>query len=866
MKEYKHLIKFLSLNDTIHDYCESTRIKSSVYKYDIETFQHIILGLLKKDFDEIKHVSEFKIRKTYENIYETNIWNKTIKNPEVNIEAIIYKYLKDINFLKKKDNENKSIQPENYIEINIEKIKQNIIDFNFATIRYNKNVTLNDTNFNNTKINTYNIIKSINTNNLTFILDANPLPNYKQFFCILPRDLGIEHYTIYNGLFTLYDAGSTLITQNTVGGGTIEPKLKIYTSNSNNSNENNNSSNNSQKSQKNLSKNNSKEKLYNNSKNKINLIDLKCYEDEKYSYSLKKNENELIYVEEFGVKYFPLRKKHELYRKINGKDKRLLLDTNQNRTLALGSFIKLISLLENTLKKDTDKREHTIDFFKTFIEEIALKELCKIFQIQFFEKEFKITNTKKKFGLDIINKTLSKDEKEEMKILVRNRTIENNIISYFEYKRIIAENSNNNDEYAYYDNLLDSIDLLSNNLEYDFKNYQYVDCRNFCRCLIDFKRAMDYLQVKACKVFNEINSNKDCVFVTQDRPAVLFSILNNCPTIKVVQTNNRTNIELELCNFKKNIDFESLTDQFYNVPNISQLTIFDEPNIQQSSSNNGAEETEQNDFSYNSGNEQINIYLREINAMLDQYIIKIIKKQKSIQGNEEKIIATVIKYFKDTVRTKYRNIIIRNFEGNNRINLRKKIDIEFMKILNNEIINIPQKVLNKIQQSGGKYSYAQNSYAQDSYNSVFIPKSTSKKYIQSKSVTGKTASLTNLESQNSINARNNLSRNSQISENNVQQSRTLKSQLNFKNIPELSQDIFNNVQVDMLQILFKKEVLFSKFLQLYKELFGNEMSIFMYISYHTIFFIIDKKYNPDRNIKNFDQLYKKISNISSNLS
>jgi hypothetical protein len=71
----------------------------------------------------------------------------------------------------------------------------------------------------------------------------------------------------------------------------------------------------------------------------------------------------------------------------------------------------------------------------------------------------------------------------------------------------------------------------------------------------------------------------------------------------------------------------------------------------------------------------------------------------------------------------------------------------------------------------------------------------------------------------------------------------------------------------MLLILFNKEVLFSKFLQLYKELFGNEMSVFMYISYHTIFFIIDKKYNPDRDIKNFDQLYKKMSSKSSlNLS
>lgn len=61
----------------------------------------------------------------------------------------------------------------------------------------------------------------------------------------------------------------------------------------------------------------------------------------------------------------------------------------------------------------------------------------------------------------------------------------------------------------------------------------YLNADDYVLALYDLKRAMDYLQVKACIAANNKNIFEDTkvTFVSSDRLAVLYAMINECPTI-----------------------------------------------------------------------------------------------------------------------------------------------------------------------------------------------------------------------------------------------------------------------------------------------------------------------------------------------
>ncbi len=1050
MSHYNTLVKFLSLNDTIHDFCNIGRNKSKIYKYDSDTFQHIILGLLKSDFDKIKNVEEFGIKKTYSNIYNTEIWNETISSVEDKIEKVIYNYLEKINFINKNTNKNYSF-------------------LNIGKLNTDKNTKIDI--FDQIKKKTYYNIKNITNNHLSFILDANSIFHSKEFFCILPIVLEEEHYSIYNGLFSLYDAGSNYInTKNIKGGATKIGTIRL-------SLESNNNINNSS----------------NNINNKI-LISKKCYEkDEKYEYSLKKEHNELIYVKEFGVIFNTDKNKFQLYRNINEDIQSLKLEENLNETLSLGSFVALLSLIENTIRKSTEQKENVTKYFKAITERTVLQSICDIYKIhlkiqknknvssyartvvtrltqkqkdekgdkeilEYLELKKKELQTKlnkldyNNSVRNLINKlriNLKKQGISELKIENMQEQIEllisftKNLVNEYETidkqlkefivresleyytKRFSSNNSNNSSnrkimqeinsfvkvltkltidyknlivETSYYDSVIKTLEIL--NEPKDYTSYCQLSPRDFCKCLIDFKRAMDYLQIKACKKFNEENKNKTGIFVSQDRPAILFSILNNCPTIKTIKDKDKNNI-LELYNFEKergdiqslinnssnystnvnvntlgskiqnininaetskekykegyNAGFENAKSKDYNIISLKNITIPEDLNLKYESNykdgykeayNERRAELKKYDVAYKKGyfdgsikgnnvnqpyiddipepeNANINVeaykegfsdgyhesrmqyrnnsieklqestektlekeiltyHLSKFNSKLDNFI-KSLTKKHPILGRDEKTIKKLIRDTINRINDKIKKETFNEVNRNTRINHKEL----FIKSLTEEIekVNIKDKFLSKIQnefellynnrQSGGKSTYIRNAYKPSLLKSDL--ETLSKTSLMSKT----NLSLTP-QTRKQINSELNKTRvkSKILQEVKTELNSSIKSSLLIpKNISTSSQkhlltksklettqkniinDVFHNVNVEMLQILFNKEVLFSKFLKIYKDYFGKEMSVFMYMNYHTIFFLIDKKYNFDRTITSFTELYSK--NIKS---
>jgi hypothetical protein len=55
---------------------------------------------------------------------------------------------------------------------------------------------------------------------------------------------------------------------------------------------------------------------------------------------------------------------------------------------------------------------------------------------------------------------------------------------------------------------------------------------DYVYALFDFKRTMDYLQVKACIEGNKIYKDATYIFVSNDRLAIQYAILNNCPCLR----------------------------------------------------------------------------------------------------------------------------------------------------------------------------------------------------------------------------------------------------------------------------------------------------------------------------------------------
>jgi hypothetical protein len=67
---------------------------------------------------------------------------------------------------------------------------------------------------------------------------------------------------------------------------------------------------------------------------------------------------------------------------------------------------------------------------------------------------------------------------------------------------------------------------------------QFLNVQNYTYALYDLKRAMDYLPVKACKNANMKFGETAFIYVSQDRLAVMYAILQNC--ISILTKPNKT--------------------------------------------------------------------------------------------------------------------------------------------------------------------------------------------------------------------------------------------------------------------------------------------------------------------------------------
>jgi hypothetical protein len=189
---YKNLIKFLAISDTMHDFCNIDRISkiTLIYKKDFEIFLHIILSLLKEDYISLLNNSknysnenqtmkyiENKIREFFNTIYDNNselLWYNQI----IDIENKMIEFINDL-LVKKKIFKNLTDET-NLVANN--KLYEDNLNNNICRI-YMLNKT--EAAFNKNK----NIVHTVLTNfnnklNYRFVLDANSLNDSDKFFCL----------------------------------------------------------------------------------------------------------------------------------------------------------------------------------------------------------------------------------------------------------------------------------------------------------------------------------------------------------------------------------------------------------------------------------------------------------------------------------------------------------------------------------------------------------------------------------------------------------------------------------------------------------------------------------------------------------
>jgi hypothetical protein len=928
IKNHNDLILLLALIDTIHDFCNCSRIEDKITLYDSTTFNHIILGLIKNsNKSNINSLGFQNLPVNFFNnisskIYNTKnvIWNKTISNLEKNIENHIIEELYNKKILvKEKEAEKLNINQINNTTINNIIINKNNIKLNIGVLNED-----NDTIFYNKQKIVYLLLKKLSKKNIMYIPDANSIYNSDKFLCY-KNEISA---TLYKGLFSLYDAGSYYREQ--IGGSSNDDLNLSINDNSN------------------LSINNNIKK---------NIVCLKTRDT--VEYSLKKNNNELLFVEELGVNKDE--NKMKLYRIINNSEKKIKINNLNSNHLNLSTFARLLSIVESTL----ENRSNSLLYFKEIINNSALIILFDIYQIRLSQSKKKYknyTNTinSKLINLSIIkpyskiinkfnsattfnnkiyklNEKLIKDSiltnnynnieklniiKNKLKIIInkkkkfiirnylqntnsnlvtnlfnnidkeitdqinllsipdsilntdkfffyssKNKTVRDNIHKLIEnYCNYHFETMNN------YNNFLIQIKelnvnkiklniytlcinelVLNNNLINEFdkitispdKEYDILTPREFCLSLLDFKRSMDYLQVKACKASNDENeriSNPDekinHVFVSLDRTAILFGLLNNCTCIKTsheeikkskkndtilnILNYNRTYIPNQNNNLNPNQNNNLNSKQNNNLNPDYKLGYENSLNKKQyKNSFNGYEESKQEEneeYLINRNNRLKNYKKGFINNYSERVLNEIKIKLNEIDINEPK----------EEIKNKFNNIKNLKYIKLEEFNITNEEDKEELRILINEKISnteIENRFLKKIEkdyknliQNGGSVLPALRNTV--NYQSKILKKINS----------------------NQLNHTEKLEKINLMLNNN-------KTKLNgLKNVKKNLEDfeptygLDTEVEIDMLINIFSEELLFTRFLKIYKTVFEDKITVFMYITYHTLFFLIEKMY------------------------
>ncbi len=313
-----------------------------------------------------------------------------------------------------------------------------------------------DIKFKKTSIEFYNYLKDKDPKNLTFVQDMNSIKNSNDFFCITEKDLNIKHRTLYKGLFSDYDAGSsTTINKDNDDEEENDDEEK-------DDEEENDDEENDDKEEKNddvEKKNNDENLLFGGSQSSngddMDLDDFAtsitgllttvaeplsvvspilsstliethnttsyndiCTINDKYPYSLRKDNNELIFVDELGVD--ERNNVFKLYTQIKSKvkyiDFKRVQQSKQKKVLSLPSFINLLSLIESLLNKTTKQESRIKEYFdETLFKNTSLQLIFDIYQIKLVQKSKNYYND----GL----KHTNIDKVEDQKIIKKKKMI-----------------------------------------------------------------------------------------------------------------------------------------------------------------------------------------------------------------------------------------------------------------------------------------------------------------------------------------------------------------------------------------------------------------------------------------------------------
>jgi hypothetical protein len=890
--DYNNLIKFLTLTDTLHDFCKSNdRVTKNIYNYDVETFIHIILGLLKEDFQKIQNIYPNFYTKLYN---EKEIWNKTISNIEVYLEKHILGLLKNKGFLDK--NYEELLKNES---ISLKESNDKIKDADFTNILKVNIGKIDESNINNIRIQFYNNLK--HNKELTFVTDANTIPMSNDFFCINRK----KHKTLYNGIFSQYDAGSH----------------EVKNGGSNNNSNNSNSSNN-------INKINDDEEMEDNEL---------CIIKDQNSYSLKNIDNELIFVDEIGVKNNS-KNKFQLY--INIKNQQRFIDLNfksqqkfkdKKIPLSLPSFIKLLSLIESTITKSFFVNERLTTYFdETLIKNTSLQCIFDIYQIKLvtksgssFYKKASITLIKdfqKKYNelfkiwedIVVTSDELEDEIKDDIKIifnndikkykdfleeiseLIKKEKIDNIKCSKVFQKKILGliikspllvnkkfksellidiidkvclvEESNEKKEIL--GPLLDTVEniikISENNETTVSQNYINLTPIEFSLSLIDFKRSMDYLQVKACSESNKMNSDVNYVFVSQDRAAILFGLLKNCSCIKTTQKKITKENILTLYNLnkdKKNIPIDN---------NDNKETIYN--NIDQNELNNdNANANSKGNLKGNSKGNSNNIQLSENELTFQKILYEI--KYIPITKNDEIInkFETLLKGSESPELEKFEKEINKELEKvkKNEDNFKKLTQLIYKEeeerisslkitpISTNSRLNTPKQ-----KQDNDESKQESDKKNQSSTSSSILKKKKGKpKITKGGSISNKNNSVLLLNQPKNIYYSNLQKLKQNV---NIQKNKNIilqNSKNNTKN--ETENNLNKDIDINLLKILYQSENLLILFFELYEKIFEkSKITFFEFTTYRTLFYLINKIYGNYSSFSDLDKVMNpKVQNV-----
>ena len=568
----KDIQLFVSLMDTIHDYGNMGRVKKEIEKSNTNQafnpaliIDFLMLAYMHKNFRDILDIKTYDINcNTLNNPFNKLICNEFYKKTYVN--KIIYRSPEpeslQSQIVKEYINIDKPIKIDISVDGEYKKYddiktdKWTAIDLNlgikngddiseFFQISYEEQAKV-----------LYNFLTKIFKNKpIVYASDANQLTKTYILFC--PKDKRIKHSTWYNGLFVKYDSGNR--SQKSGGGG----DNNINNININNNNNNPNNCEKSEFQNYSLTKEN-KELLF--------IDTIKVINDHGYKLLYKIN-NDVDDV------YYKINISKESKIQKNGLGLFVsLIDTVNRRTFGKNSSSKLSS---------KDKRE-----FKKRLEELSIMSLINIYSIsiknaepdEWTEKQTFKKNDIIQLGNDYYQKYREYNGNENANVIlskinwknINNRIYQkiNEKIQYkiikikeliiYEGKAYKCLEKHKFKEFIYdYWEEQEIIEIKKEDFTYltnDFvivnkKTYQciknntpifdnkppntehwkifpinYLEKDNFILALFDVKRAMDYLYVKACSTAN-LTELEQYVFVSADKAAISYSLLEMCPCI-----------------------------------------------------------------------------------------------------------------------------------------------------------------------------------------------------------------------------------------------------------------------------------------------------------------------------------------------